>query len=58
MDYESMLLSNQEDHHDGLIETDDVITISVFDISSQGYVKVKTLTGSAAQEYCYLNGIY
>lgn len=58
MDYESMILSNQEDHYDGLIETEDVITILVFDITLGRYVKVKTLTGSAAQEYCYLNGIH
>lgn len=57
MDYESMILSSQEDYYDGLIETEDVITISAFDMTLGRYVEVKTLTGSAAQEYCYLNGI-
>ena len=56
-DYEEMILSNQEDNYDGLTEHEDVVTISILDITLGRYVKVKTLTGTAAQEYCYEQGI-
>lgn len=55
--YEDMILSNQEDNYDGLTEHEDVITISILDVTLGKYIKVKTLTGAAAQDYCYTQDI-
>ena len=57
-DYESMILARQDEIYDGMLEQDDVITVSIWDHAKQGYVLQKELTGEAARQYMDENGIW
>ena len=57
IDYEGMILAQQEDIYDGIVELDDYIKVSKFNMQTMLYETVCELEGIAAQKYMQEHGI-
>ena len=57
IDYEGMILAQQEDVYDGIVELDDYIKVSKFNMQTMQYETVCELEGIAAKKYMQEHGI-